>query len=75
MGQLNEGNKQYKYPAIRERSTKHGMYNMINIADMNYHCCMLYMKVVKTVRCKSPHHKEKHIFLKILYLYEMMDDY
>ena len=66
MGQLNEGNKWYKYPAIRERSTKHGMYNMINIADMNDHCCMLYMKVVKTVNPKSCHHKEKYFVLFLL---------
>ena len=34
---------------------------------------MLHVKVVKRVNPKSSHHKEKKDFLKISYLYEMMD--
>ena len=41
----------------------------------NYHCCMLYMNVIKSVNPKSSHHNEKIFFTVslILYQYEMMD--
>ena len=51
--------KRYKLPVTR-LSTKDVMCNMINIIK---HCCMLYMKVVKTVNPKSCHHKEKYFVL------------
>ena len=34
---------------------------------------MLYVKVVKRVKSKGSHHKEKYFFSFILYLYEIMD--
>ena len=46
--------------------------------DENYseHCCILQRNVVERVNPKGSHHKGKILsFLKILYLYEMMNVY
>ena len=43
------------------------MYNMTELP-----CCMLYMKAVKRINPKKPHHKEKKFYFLYLYAYEMM---
>ena len=69
--ELEEDGQGNKLPVIREISTKDIICNMVYSVE---HCCMVHMKVVKSVNPKSCHPKKMFFFHFVLfvYLYEMM---
>ena len=69
--ELEEDGQGYKFPVIREISTKDVICNMVYSVE---HCCMVCMKVVKSVNPKSCHPKKMCFFHFVLfmYLYGMM---
>ena len=48
----------YKKKEIADNVNKYLGYN-IQHDDHSYHCCIIYMKVVKRINRKNSHHKEK----------------
>ena len=41
----------------------------------NEHCCILYMKVAKTVNPKSSHHKGKHFSISIFFKFFLLQSF